>query len=84
MQENNATDSRPYSVPRKIQNNVKEAVKQKTLEQIAHADLMISFHRDRASKAEDKKEIGQFGMQADKLERERAVNVDFMQWLEAA
>lgn len=82
MLKNNMTDSKNYSVPKKIQKSVLQATIQKTQEQVAHSDLMIAFYRHQAEEATTKDLAGKLGMQADKLEEGRKLNIEMLEWLE--
>lgn len=82
MHESNDNDFKNYSVPTKVVRKVREATREKTLEQIAHAQLMIAFNREQATKTTEKTEIGKYGMQADRIEQELKLNVAFIEWLD--
>ncbi len=66
-----------------MQKKVRQGKIDKTLEEVAAADIMIAFFAAQQAAAEDKKEGGKFGMQADKIKLERELNIKFLRWLES-
>lgn len=54
-----------------------------TLKQIAKAEVMYNFYREKALTVEDAKEAANYNMQADKIVEAQKLNFEWMAWADA-
>lgn len=83
MQENNASDSKAYTVPKAVLKKARQTLIEKAQEDLAKNSVMVSYYKHQATLTTDTKEIGELGMQADKLEQKSRLNIAFLQWIES-
>lgn len=84
MQNDNANASKAYTVPKAIMKQARLALIEKAQEDTAKNRVMMDYYKYQATLTTDTKEIGELGMQADKLEQKSRLNVAFLQWIENA
>lgn len=81
MPENKQNDLKNYSVPKALRRKTIDQTIEKTLGQIAHAQLMSDFYREKAVAEADPKEGAKYDKQADQLEAGQKLNIEFLDWI---
>ena len=66
----------------KLRKEAMQETREITLKQIAKAEVMHRFYREKALTVEDPKEAGKYNLQADKIEEAQKINFEWMEWAE--